>query len=152
MQRWKGKTARAQQQAGHSAAPTWPSQTLEPAGYVFTLVVRQKESSSVRKEHLLTNGLPGSINFARCTRRWRIRLLDYPCLHSLLKLYQSQPEGLCKWISLSQSSHVHIILLCSIEGFLRHCLWGLLSVSWKEGMKLNDLGKCMVWGKEVPVR
>lgn len=139
--------------AGRTFSSTHLTQPNPWASWLcFHIGGKAKESSFVRKEHLLTNGLPGSINFARCTRRWRIRILDYPCLHSLLKLYQSQPEGLCKWISLSQPSHVHIILLCSIEGFLRHCLSGLLSVSWKEGMKLNDLGKCMVWGKEVPVR
>lgn len=28
--------------------------------------------------------------------------------------------------------------------------WGLFSVSWKEEVKLNDLRKCVVWGKEAP--
>lgn len=140
-----GKTAGAQQQAGLSAAPTWPSQTPEPAGYVLMSVLRQKESNFVRKEHLLNNRLPGSSDFARCTRQWRIRLLDSSCLCThCWRCTKASQSWLCKWYSLSQPSHVHIILLCSIEGLLRHCLWGLFSVSWKEGMKLNDLGKCVV--------
>jgi len=139
-----GKTAGAQQQAGLSAAPTWPSQTPEPAGYVLMSVLRHKEGNFVRK------GAPSDQRFTRlkwlCKEHEAVEnqaLRFFLSLHSLLKVYQSQPE-LAMWVILSQPSHVYIILLCSIEGLLRHCLWGLFSVSWKEGMKLNDLGKCVV--------
>ena len=115
-----------------------------------------------KSEHLIwftgsifLSRFPGFSDFTRCsggseesspvfTQPVRLSL----SFHSPVKVYQSQPElaasVICNLTAWPSTNNPFVSLL---KGF-----WGLFSVSWKEEVKPNDLGQCVVLGKEVPAR
>lgn len=75
-------------------------------------------------------------------------LSDFLSFHLLMNVYQSLSElaaSVVCHISSQSSTNDPFVLL--FRGS-----WGLFSGSWKEEVKPNDLGMCVVWGKDVPAK